>query len=139
MLDTDLGALGYPTAEPNDNGDLDVVNAELLAATDADEELDVLLDPPDGNHRPPPPADDADEAEDHGRGALDIGPPVALDTIITAHPRLRPPVIDGLLRQGETANIIASPKQGESWLAAGLALSVIDGRNWLEAFTNQGC
>ena len=67
---------------------------------------------------------------------IDIGPPVSLGKIIQTNPNLRPPVIDGLLRQGETMNIIAAPKQGKSWLAAGLALAVADGFDWLGTF---GC
>ena len=44
-------------------------------------------------------------------------------------------VIQGLLRRGETANIIASPKVGKSWLAYQLALSVCAGRDWLGTFS----
>ena len=86
---------------------------------------------------PLPPDNDGDElpeAENHGRGVLDVGPPVPLCDIIAAHPRLRPPVIEGLVRRGETANIIAHPKAGKSWLAAGLAISVVDGCSWLDTF-----
>jgi hypothetical protein len=43
-------------------------------------------------------------------------------------PHLRPVVIDGLLRIGETANVIAPPKMGKSWLALQMALSVITER-----------
>jgi len=50
------------------------------------------------------------------------------------HPELRPPVIDGLLRQGEVANIIAKSKSAKSWTAYGLALSVIAGGEWLGRF-----
>ena len=100
------------------------ITSEALRAEEAD------ADPP------PPSGHDGDglQAENHARGVLDIGPPVPLDTIIASHPRLRPPVIDGLLRRGETANIIAHPKAGKSWLAAGLAISVVDGSPWLDTF-----
>lgn len=43
----------------------------------------------------------------------------------------RRPVIEGLLRQGETMNIVAPPKRGKSWLVDGLALSAVAGRPWL--------
>jgi hypothetical protein len=43
----------------------------------------------------------------------------------------RPAVIDGLLRQGETLNIVAPSKIGKSWLAYSLALSAVAGRPWL--------
>jgi hypothetical protein len=55
--------------------------------------------------------------------------------LVLANPALRPFLIDGLLREGETANIIAPPKVGKSWLAYGLAIAVATGRRWLDAFT----
>lgn len=47
------------------------------------------------------------------------------------YPALRPPVINKLLREGETMNVIAAPKTGKSWLTLDLALSVAAGRPWL--------
>lgn len=47
---------------------------------------------------------------------------------------LKRPVIEGLLRQGETMNLISAPKLGKSWLATDLALAVATGRDWLDAF-----
>ena len=44
---------------------------------------------------------------------------------------MRNPVIHGLLREGETMNIIAAPKSGKSWLVLSLALSVSTGQPWL--------
>lgn len=41
------------------------------------------------------------------------------------------PVIHGLLRRGETMNVIAPPKTGKSWLVLGLAMSIASGRPWL--------
>jgi len=60
--------------------------------------------------------------------------PATIGKLTTDHPRLRPAVLDGLLRRGETANIIAAPKVGKSWLVYDLALSVATGRRWLDAF-----
>jgi hypothetical protein len=55
------------------------------------------------------------------------------------YPRMKPVVIKGLLRQGETCNIISVSKIGKSWLGYGLALSVIAGQKWLGQFeTAQG-
>lgn len=51
--------------------------------------------------------------------------------LIEEHPNLRPIVVDGFIREGETANIIASSKAGKSFLSLGLALSIATGRNWL--------
>lgn len=44
---------------------------------------------------------------------------------------LRSPVINGILRQGETLNIIGAAKTGKSWMATDLALAVATGRPWL--------
>ncbi len=54
--------------------------------------------------------------------------------LLTQYPQLRPPVIHGLLREGETMNIIASPKTGKSWMALDLAFAVATGRPWLGMF-----
>ena len=60
--------------------------------------------------------------------------PVGVGSLIHDHPQLAPPIIDGLLRAGETGNVIADPKRGKSWLAYGLALSVCTGIKWLGTF-----
>lgn len=46
-------------------------------------------------------------------------------------PGMREPVIEGLLRRGETMNVIAPPKTGKSWLVMDLAYSVATGCDWL--------
>lgn len=43
----------------------------------------------------------------------------------------RPPLIEGVLREGETMNIIAAPKVGKSWLVLQLAHCVATGSPWL--------
>ncbi len=48
--------------------------------------------------------------------------------------QLKQPVIEGLLRQGETMNVISASKIGKSWLATDLALAVATGRDWLDTF-----
>lgn len=53
-------------------------------------------------------------------------------------PELRPVIIDGLLRQGETMNVIAAPKMGKSWLVLGLVLSLVTGRRWM-GFDTKRC
>jgi hypothetical protein len=60
--------------------------------------------------------------------------PIPAHELITQHPRLHSPVIEGLLRREETANIIAPAKVGKSWLAYGLALSIVTGSDWLGTF-----
>ncbi len=66
----------------------------------------------------------------------DVAPlaPINVATLIVDHPKLAEPVIDGLLRRGETGNIIADPKRGKSWLAYGLIQSVATGDPWLGKF-----
>jgi hypothetical protein len=54
------------------------------------------------------------------------------------NPKLRDPLIDGLLRRGEVGNIIAPSKIGKSWLSYGLALSVSVGSEWLGFRTTAG-
>jgi hypothetical protein len=54
--------------------------------------------------------------------------------LINENPELRRRVIHGLLREGETMNVIASPKIGKSWLVTDLALAVATGGMWLETF-----
>lgn len=44
---------------------------------------------------------------------------------------LRPVIIDGLLRRGETCNVIAPPKIGKSWLVHGLAIDLCCGTPWI--------
>jgi hypothetical protein len=49
-------------------------------------------------------------------------------------PTLRPHIIHGLLREGETLNCIAAPKLGKSWLAINAALCVVTGKRFLSTF-----
>lgn len=51
---------------------------------------------------------------------------------------LNKPVINGLLREGETMNIIAAPKVGKSWLVNSLSISLASGLDWLGFKTNLG-
>ncbi len=54
-----------------------------------------------------------------------------LKTLITEFTGLNRPVIHKLIREGETMNIIASPKTGKSWFVSRLAISVASGLDWL--------
>jgi hypothetical protein len=72
----------------------------------------------------------------------DDAPPVKLDvTAFTAlrarFPALRPAVVDGIARQGETVNIIGGTKVGKSWLGYGLLLSIANGVKWLDRFATR--
>jgi hypothetical protein len=63
--------------------------------------------------------------------------PISLADLVARYPDLRRPVIHGLLRQGETMNVISAPKIGKSWLVTDLALAVATGRPWLDTFTTE--
>ncbi|MBP7946030.1 MAG: bifunctional DNA primase/polymerase [Verrucomicrobia bacterium] len=71
--------------------------------------------------------------------AQDRGPPAQpkplnVRELMAAHRTLRAPVIHGLLRRGETMNVIAPSKTGKSWLVLALAMAIATGRKWLDTF-----
>jgi len=69
----------------------------------------------------------------------DDGPPIQrLHELMDSFTGLNRPVVHGLLREGETMNIIASPKMGKSWLASSLGISVASGLDWLGLAVEQG-
>lgn len=61
-------------------------------------------------------------------------PVKSLRQLLNEFPELRRPVIHGLLREGETMNVIAGTKIGKSWLVTDLALAIATGRPWLGTF-----
>jgi hypothetical protein len=63
--------------------------------------------------------------------------PIPVGELVAAYPRLRKPVVHGLLREGETLNVIASPKVGKSWLTLDLAIAVATGRPWLGRYQTE--
>ncbi len=65
--------------------------------------------------------------------------PTTILQLANDHPTLAVPIIGGLLRRGETMNLIADPKRGKSWLTYGLALSAGTGGKWLGAFDCTTC
>ncbi|MBN1341565.1 MAG: AAA family ATPase [Phycisphaerae bacterium] len=69
----------------------------------------------------------------------DDGPPIRrLKDLVEDFTGLNPPVIHGLLREGETMNVIASPKMGKSWFVSMLAISIASGMDWLGLTVEQG-
>jgi hypothetical protein len=64
--------------------------------------------------------------------------PIPVSQLFASNPTMRPVVVDGILRRGETANIIAAAKVGKSHLAHGLAWSVVSGLPWLSHEVSQG-
>jgi len=63
---------------------------------------------------------------------------VSLSDLITNFHGLNPPIIHGLLREGETMNIIAAPKVGKSWLVNSLSIAIATGLDWLGFKVEQG-
>ena len=63
--------------------------------------------------------------------------PIPFGDFVRDFPAMRPEVIEGILRQGETMNIISSAKVGKSFLAGGMAWSVATGRDWLSHAVTQ--
>lgn len=71
--------------------------------------------------------------------ALTAGPDdIPVCELVSKYPKLRPVLIHGFLRIGETMNIIAPPKTGKSWLVTDLALSVATGTPWFGYPCEQG-
>ncbi|HPD28557.1 MAG TPA: bifunctional DNA primase/polymerase [Phycisphaerae bacterium] len=60
--------------------------------------------------------------------------PLTVRELMAAYRMLRAPVLQGLLRRGETMNVIAPPKTGKSWLVLALAMAIATGRLWLDTF-----
>ena len=56
--------------------------------------------------------------------------PIPLGALKKRFPEMRPVLIDGFLRIGETMNIIAAPKTGKSWLVTQLCVCVASGTDW---------
>ena len=65
-------------------------------------------------------------------------PLFSLDEGAVLYPRIRPPIIHGLLRRGETMNVIAAAKTGKSWMVNGMAISLVLGEPWLGMFDTIG-
>lgn len=69
---------------------------------------------------------------------VDLTHPVPFLDLEKAYPNLRPPVVCGLARVGETVNIIGPSKFGKSWFSYGLALSIANGKPFLGMDTKRG-
>ena len=114
--------------------EIDVINRELLGIStygDAPE--------PSGNGRAtsvlePKWMAAGSHTANAGEESEPLPPVVPLREIIVNHPKLRRPVIHGLLREGETVNVVAAPKQGKSWFVDGLMVSAVTGSTWLDSF-----
>ncbi len=52
---------------------------------------------------------------------------VSANELMELYPEKREPVIDGLLRRGESLNVIGAPKTNKSWFALNIAMSMVTG------------
>jgi hypothetical protein len=57
--------------------------------------------------------------------------------LLLHYPTQRPSLVEGLLRQGETMNLIASPKVGKSLLALAMGIAVSNGTAFLGRITHK--
>jgi hypothetical protein len=74
------------------------------------------------------------DAQSMGAGLAQLNA-ISFAALQQQHSELRPAVIDGLVRQGETANIVAGSKVGKSWLVYDIAGAIITGGAWLGLFS----
>lgn len=63
-----------------------------------------------------------------------IPAPISLGQFVSLYPNLAPPVIDCIVRRGETANVVSSSKARKTWMTYGMMLSVATGKHWLDTF-----
>lgn len=64
--------------------------------------------------------------------------PVPILDLIESNPEMRPVVISGILRRGETCNIIAAAKAGKTYLVYLLAWCIVTGMRWLSFDVKKG-
>ena len=98
----------------------------------------VLLEKGYGKAEDPLQGVDLSEFGTHESGSAPAAAPqqvaepedIPVSELVANYPKMRPVLIHGFLRLGETMNIIAPPKTGKSWLVTDLALSVATGTPW---------
>lgn len=56
---------------------------------------------------------------------------LTLSNLLREHSKLRPPLIHGLVRQGEVFDLISSSKGNKSWTMTDLAISIASGQPWM--------
>ncbi len=76
---------------------------------------------------------------DAGSGTAASQAIISASDLVDTFPNLRPYIIDGLLRQGETMNLIAAPKIGKSWMLLAMLLCITAGLCWLGRQCQRRC
>ncbi len=87
------------------------------------EELEPYLPPSERFGEPAPVQSEAAEQD----SVVNEYRPLSIAELATSYPCLKPPIINGLLREGETGGIHAKSKLGKSWLAYYIGLNVASG------------
>lgn len=57
-----------------------------------------------------------------------------ISRMLRLYPRMRPPIIDGLLRRGEIMNVISAPKTYKSIMVMNMVMSIISGGRFMDRF-----
>lgn len=70
------------------------------------------------------------EYDENGKYIPKLPPSIPREMIINPPPR-KPPIIEGLLREGEAMLISGAPKAGKSFLICQLALALASGTDWV--------
>lgn len=78
-----------------------------------------------------------EEERSKGAGESTVGSFLAMARKKENH-ELHAPIIDKIVREGETINIVSDSKVGKSWLTLGLGLSICAGRDWMGFPIEQG-
>jgi len=113
-----------------DKGD-DEIREAVLSLADNAEPLT-----PQGSMSP----GEAGQAEaNHATSPLAVRPSLmTVSELLAGFPTQREPVIDGLIRRGEVANLVSGPKMNKSWLLMHVALSIATGQSVLGFSTRRG-
>lgn len=142
-FDESHGKNGEVFIAQNDNGKLSAQCMHNSCAGRGWQEFKAAIGEPEGHHFDPPLRQRQETvkepsaytpAQSETEPQLTPLPIRSMRELIGQCPQLRPPVIYGLLRQGETMNVISSSKKGKSWMVAELILSIVTGRQWLQRF-----
>ena len=141
-FDSNHGAAGDTAIYQAPNGQLGAACKHNSCAGRGWQEFKQAIGPPAPEHWNPPLGDY------HGNGAATAIPAEREKTplikiwnatdLIDAYPNMRPVVVNGLVRAGETMNVISASKVGKSWLMYGLALCTVTGQPWFDTFDTIG-
>lgn len=131
----DISALaertGLTLRDGDDAADVPEDRKDAVRAVFASETIPLMTVPPDWIPAAPP-RDAAGESDGNVGEEYDEDLVVmSAAELVAEHPYYRQPIIDGLLREGESMNVIAAPKVGKSWLVLLMAFCIANGAPFL--------